>query len=50
VPAAPRRRACRCRLQVLALTNFWNAYIGPERFLAMAEGSAAGKDIAAFYA
>lgn len=35
---------------VLALGNLWPAYKGPEQFLAMAEGSAAGKDIASFYA
>lgn len=34
---------------VLALGNFWNHYLGPENWLAMAEGSAAGKTVSDFY-
>ncbi|KAF8063729.1 MAN4 [Scenedesmus sp. PABB004] len=47
VVAGAARRGLRV---VLALGNFWPAYVGPERWLAWAEGSAEGKTVADFYA
>lgn len=33
----------------LALGNFWNHYFGPENWLTIAEGTAAGKTVTDFY-
>ncbi|WIA14458.1 hypothetical protein OEZ85_002983 [Tetradesmus obliquus] len=46
VIAAAGRRGLKL---VLALGNFWHHYFGLEDWLAMAEGSAAGKNVADFY-
>ncbi|WIA40472.1 hypothetical protein OEZ86_013828 [Tetradesmus obliquus] len=43
--------SCKTRgiMLLLTLGNLWNAYKGPEDFLAMATGTAEGKDILDFY-